>query len=104
MIVCVCKAVSDRAIRRAVAEGHDTIDALQFELGVGINCGKCVSMACEVLCDARSGTHRAQPDRPTHATSPVPVFRALLVARSRVGVTGRKAVSGASATSQRSIK
>jgi bacterioferritin-associated ferredoxin len=53
MIVCVCKAVNDRAIRRAVAEGHDSFDALQFELGVGMCCGKCVAAACEVLCEAR---------------------------------------------------
>ena len=53
MIVCVCKAVNDRAIRRAVAEGHDTLDAVQFELGVGTNCGKCVAAACEVLFEAR---------------------------------------------------
>lgn len=53
MIVCVCKAVNDRAIRRAVAEGHDTFEDLQFELGVGLKCGKCVSAACEVLCEAR---------------------------------------------------
>ena len=45
--------MNDRAIRRAVAEGHDSFDALQFELGVGINCGKCVAAACEVLCEAR---------------------------------------------------
>ena len=54
MIICVCKAINDRAIRRAVAEGHDTFDALQFELGVGTCCGKCVASACEVLCEARS--------------------------------------------------
>ena len=53
MIICVCKAVNDRAIRRAVADGHDTFDALQFELGVGTCCGKCVASACEVLCEAR---------------------------------------------------
>lgn len=53
MIVCVCNAVSDRTIRRAVAEGHDTFDALQLELGVGTCCGKCVASACEVLCEAR---------------------------------------------------
>ena len=53
MIVCVCKAVNDRAIRRAVAEGHDTFDAVQFELGVGSQCGKCVESVCEVLFDAR---------------------------------------------------
>jgi bacterioferritin-associated ferredoxin len=54
MIVCVCKAVNERAIRRAVAEGHDTFDALQFELGIGTCCGKCVASACEVLSDARA--------------------------------------------------
>ena len=54
MIVCVCKAINDRAIRRAVAEGHDSFDALQFELGIGTCCGKCVSTACELLCEARA--------------------------------------------------
>jgi bacterioferritin-associated ferredoxin len=54
MIVCVCKAVNERAIRRAVAEGHDTFDALQFELGIGTCCGKCVASACEVLSEARA--------------------------------------------------
>jgi bacterioferritin-associated ferredoxin len=67
MIICICKAVNDRAIRRAVAEGHDTFDALQFELGVGTCCGKCVGAACEVLCeardDARTEQHVAQPVR-----------------------------------------
>ncbi len=55
MIVCVCNAVNDRAIRRAVADGIDTFDELQFELGVGTCCGKCVATACEVLCEARAG-------------------------------------------------
>ena len=54
MIVCVCKAVNQRAIRRAVAAGHDTFDALQFELGIGTCCGKCVAFACELLCEARA--------------------------------------------------
>ena len=53
MIVCICNAVNDRDIRAAVAAGHDSFDALAFELGVGLNCGKCVAMACDVLCEAR---------------------------------------------------
>ncbi|MEO8937757.1 MAG: (2Fe-2S)-binding protein [Burkholderiaceae bacterium] len=61
MIVCICKAVNDRAIRRAVAEGHDTFDDLQFELGIGTQCGKCVSAACEVLCEARLEAQATQP-------------------------------------------
>ncbi len=72
MIVCICKAVNDRAIRRAVADGHDTFDDLQFELGVGTCCGKCVEAACEVLFDARLELH-GQPARtiPAHAVSPL---------------------------------
>jgi len=61
MIICVCKAVNDRAIRQAIAEGHDTFDALQFELGVGSCCGKCVAAACEVLCEARVETLDQRP-------------------------------------------
>ncbi len=69
MIVCICNAVNDRAIRRAVAEGHDTIDALQFELGVGMNCGKCVSAACEVLCEARLEACQQSAQRPAPPAS-----------------------------------
>jgi bacterioferritin-associated ferredoxin len=54
MIVCICKAVNERAIRQAIACGHDTFDALQFELGIGTCCGKCVASACAVLCEARA--------------------------------------------------
>ena len=83
MIVCVCKAVNDRAIRRAVAEGHDTFDELQFELGVGSQCGKCVESVCEVLFDACLET------RPHHA-SPVaahPVYPLRFVERSSARIT-----------------
>lgn len=54
MIVCICNTINDREIHRAVRDGHDSFDALQFELGIGLNCGKCVGAACEVLCEARA--------------------------------------------------
>ena len=66
MIVCVCKAVNARAIRQAVAAGIDTFDGIQVKLGVGTCCGKCVSMACEVLCDARLEAH-GQHTQPAHS-------------------------------------
>ena len=72
MIVCVCKAVNDRAIRRAVAAGHDTFDDLQFELGVGTCCGKCVAMACEVLCEARLEAV-GQDAQPAHSQTGSPL-------------------------------
>jgi bacterioferritin-associated ferredoxin len=63
MIVCCCKAVNDRTIRQAVAEGNDSFDALQFELGVGTCCGKCVAAVCEVLCEARAEMDATEASR-----------------------------------------
>lgn len=49
MYVCVCRAVSDRRIRRAVGEGATTLRDLTRELAVGTCCGKCVPQARLIL-------------------------------------------------------
>jgi len=49
MFVCICKAVSDKAIKQAIAEGADSIRDLKACLGVGSQCGKCVSQASQIL-------------------------------------------------------
>jgi bacterioferritin-associated ferredoxin len=49
MIICVCKAVSDRHIRSAVRGGASSLRDLTRELGVGTCCGKCVPEARETL-------------------------------------------------------
>ena len=50
MYVCVCKAVSDRAIRRAVREdGVTSLRELARGHGLGTCCGKCVPQARELL-------------------------------------------------------
>jgi bacterioferritin-associated ferredoxin len=49
MIVCVCKAVSDRHIRSAVKNGASTLRDLTRELGVGTCCGKCLPEAKSTL-------------------------------------------------------
>jgi bacterioferritin-associated ferredoxin len=41
MIVCLCKAVSDRQIRAAIQRGADTLDAVQRTCGAGAGCGAC---------------------------------------------------------------
>jgi bacterioferritin-associated ferredoxin len=53
MIVCICKAVSDRHIRSAVKNGAQSLRDLTRELGVGTCCGKCVPEARAVLCASR---------------------------------------------------
>jgi bacterioferritin-associated ferredoxin len=60
MIVCVCKSVSDRTIRSSIAEGVDSFDELQFELGVASCCGKCEESVRDVMlqsgvCASRCG-------------------------------------------------
>jgi bacterioferritin-associated ferredoxin len=51
MIICVCKAVSDRHIRTAVNDGATCLRDLTRELGVGTCCGKCVPEARATLSD-----------------------------------------------------
>ncbi len=62
MFICVCRAVSDRRIRRAVGEGVVSLRDLTRELGVGTCCGKCVLEAREILEEAlalRAPQHQA---------------------------------------------
>jgi bacterioferritin-associated ferredoxin len=49
MIVCICKAVSDRHIRSAVEGGATNLRDLTRELGVGTCCGKCLPEAKATL-------------------------------------------------------
>ncbi len=48
MIVCVCRRVSDREITRHAQMGLG-FDAVQFELGVALQCGQCESCARELV-------------------------------------------------------
>ncbi|HEX7435441.1 MAG TPA: (2Fe-2S)-binding protein [Caldimonas sp.] len=53
MIVCVCRRVSDQQIHEAAAEGAHSLECLQIDLGVAMQCGRCADCASRVLCDAR---------------------------------------------------
>ncbi len=52
MYICVCKAVSDKRIDRAVKTGVMTLRELSQQTGLGTCCGKCVSDARRTLSDA----------------------------------------------------
>jgi bacterioferritin-associated ferredoxin len=45
MIVCVCKAVSDRHIRAAVDAGATRLKEISRQTGLGTCCGKCLPEA-----------------------------------------------------------
>ena len=62
MIICVCKAVSDKTIRRSVEQG-DVISLrdLSRETGLGTCCGKCVPAARSTLAQALSNLPASSP-------------------------------------------
>jgi bacterioferritin-associated ferredoxin len=61
MIVCVCKAVSDRQIKAAVKGGATCLRDLTRELGVGTCCGKCLPEARTALSASLDGRDSLRP-------------------------------------------
>lgn len=49
MYLCICKSVSDKQIRQAVAQGARTVGALSIQFGIGRDCGKCLDSISECL-------------------------------------------------------
>ena len=49
MYICICKNVTDTAIREAVCQGADRMKDLKECLGVSSECGICADYAQEVL-------------------------------------------------------
>ncbi len=58
MIVCVCRRISEHQIRQAACDGAQTLECLQFELGVATQCGRCAECARQVLHEARGELER----------------------------------------------
>lgn len=53
MIVCVCKNVSDRDIKGAMADGAVSLKDVRQELGVSTCCGKC-AVDVKAIVDAQN--------------------------------------------------
>ncbi len=49
MIVCSCKATSDRDIKRAIKDGARTLDQVAKKCGAGGGCGACHEFICDML-------------------------------------------------------
>ncbi len=51
MIVCHCRRVTDRAIRKAVREGAGCHNEVARACGAGTGCGGCVEAVIDVIGD-----------------------------------------------------
>jgi bacterioferritin-associated ferredoxin len=54
MYVCICNAITDKQIRKAVKSGATDLWKLQAELGVASGCGSCMETASEILAEYRN--------------------------------------------------
>lgn len=57
MYVCVCNAVTDRQIAQAMRSGARDLADVARQLGVGTNCGTCLSYAQEFI-ESNSVSHQ----------------------------------------------
>ena len=61
MYVCVCNAITDRQIRKAVESGARNVLDLQLQLGVATGCGSCFEAASDILRESRQQTRITEP-------------------------------------------
>jgi bacterioferritin-associated ferredoxin len=59
MVVCSCRAVSDRVVRAAIAEGATTVEALSDRCAAASDCGGCWS-ELERLIEAHAADRNAR--------------------------------------------
>lgn len=57
MYVCICRAVTERRVVQAVAEGATTLKDLRERTGLGTCCGKCVPQAYQLLRETLEQRH-----------------------------------------------
>lgn len=61
MYVCICNAVTDRDIRRAAANGAESLFELRDRLGVASCCGSCAEQAAEILSEYQTREVHTEP-------------------------------------------
>ena len=53
MYICICNAVTEKQVHKAVEQGASSLEDLQLDLGVATCCGQCADDACTALEGAR---------------------------------------------------
>jgi bacterioferritin-associated ferredoxin len=52
MYICICNAVTQKAIEECARSGAESVEDLSARLGVGSGCGRCLECAGEFLREA----------------------------------------------------
>jgi bacterioferritin-associated ferredoxin len=71
MIICVCKAVGERAVREAILAGARTVAELARATGASTDCGTCAEHLVELLAEERTSSPTA-PAHPAGRPDPSP--------------------------------
>ncbi|WP_242340509.1 MULTISPECIES: bacterioferritin-associated ferredoxin [Anaeromyxobacter] len=73
MIVCICRAVSDRAIRAARDAGAASVEAVGAATGAGTCCGCCRGSIARILAEPCRAPCVAVQDREDTSAETVPL-------------------------------
>ena len=77
MIVCHCRAVTDRTIRACIREGASTLDVISAETGASACCGGCEPTVNRIIEEELGTPLASSTDSSLRATHfrPLRVFR-----------------------------
>lgn len=67
MYVCICNAVTDRAIREAAASGARSFDEVRSRTGCADCCGSCEDLAARIFQEALEHANARPLDLPVFA-------------------------------------
>ncbi len=56
MYVCLCRGITDKAIKSAIYDGATNISALRKSIGVAAQCGKCSDLTQNILDETLHGS------------------------------------------------
>lgn len=63
MIVCLCKGITDRAVRQAARAGATSVGEVAAACAAATDCGGCQSVIDEILCAERWRMPALHPER-----------------------------------------
>lgn len=78
MYICLCKGISDQAVRAAVRDGCSSLHELRRELGVASQCARCARDARDLLRETVAEAAREADNSARQLATPQPeLFRPL---------------------------